>query len=308
MMKKRILEGLRKLWGIPQMQWEITEKIKDQVRILHGELRREQLAACIMNTTTLGISDERYGQENVIVTLTSFGPRLYDTAFAIESIMQQTCRPNRIVLWLAHDDYKRIPRTLRMQQERGLEIRECDDLRSYKKIIPSLREFPNEVLVTIDDDVMYDADVLERLITCWQSEPQYIYCCRAHRMRLNTNQQFEPYSQWDWGTNEIGPHRLNFFTGVGGVLYPPHCLDERVLDESTFMSICRTADDVWLNAMALLKGTMVSRVSTRNPHGEDYVEGAAARLSNLSTVNASKNDVQLKTVYTKYSLYDKLSK
>ena len=45
--------------------------------------------------------------------------------------------------------------------------------------------------------------------------------------------------------------------GVGGVLYPPHCLDETVLDRPLFMDICPLADDIWLNAMARKKGTPV---------------------------------------------------
>ena len=39
----------------------------------------------------------------MIVTLTTFGQRLNDVYLAIESIMQGSLLPNRIILWLADD-------------------------------------------------------------------------------------------------------------------------------------------------------------------------------------------------------------
>lgn len=38
-----------------------------------------------------------------------YSERLLDVAFSIESIMQQTMKANRIILWLAHDDFVHIP-------------------------------------------------------------------------------------------------------------------------------------------------------------------------------------------------------
>lgn len=308
-MKQKILNLLRKLLGIPQIQWELAELKQNQ--LIKSEYRQFQLWEHILHDTESGITSKKYANADIIVSLTTYGRRMKEAALAIESIMQQTTKANRIVLWLAHEDYKHIPQSLRILQARGLEIMECDDLLSYKKIIPSLIQFPDDVIITIDDDVFYSPDALENLISAYLEAPQHIHCLRAHRVKTDANGIILPYNQWEWGVSEPGPNRRNFFTGCGGVLYPPHCLDEEVLNESVFMKICKHADDVWLNGMALKKGTLVSKVLTRNPNGEDYVLNERAQADGLFQINMRNqmlNDIQLKDVFTKYSLYNKMTR
>lgn len=306
-MKQKILNTLRKLFGIPQMQWQLNQLQSNQMT--KSDYRQFQLWDQILHEQEPGVTNDKYSDATVTVSLTTYGRRMKEAALAIESIMQQTMKANRIVLWLAHEDYKHIPQSLRMLQARGLEIMECDDLLSYKKIIPSLRKFPDDVIITIDDDVFYSPDALDNLVSAYLEAPQHIHCLRTHRVKTDANGIILPYNQWEWGISEPGPNRRNFFTGCGGVLYPPHCLDEEVLNESVFMKICKHADDVWLNAMALRKGTLVSKVLTRNPNGEDYVLNERAQADGLFQINIRDqmlNDRQLKDVFTTYSLYDKI--
>ena len=262
----------------------------------------------ILHDTTLGVSSVSYANREVIVSLTSYGKRLGDVAFAIESIMQQTMKPNRIILWLAHQDSNNVPISLKRQQDRGLEIEYCDDLRSYKKIIPTLRKFPQAVIITIDDDAIYDFDLIERLINAYRSAPECIHCARAHRMKLSNTGKLMPYKDWEWTIKEIGRHPMNFLTGGGGTLFPPDSLDAEVLNETVFMDLCPYADDVWLNAMAIKKGTILSRIQTRNPQGEDYISNMGVQEGALWHVNFDQglNDVQIDAVFTKYGLYEKL--
>lgn len=48
-----------------------------------------------------------------------------------------------------------------------MEIAYCPDYRSYKKIIPTLRKYPEDVIITIDDDVLYGHETLEYLINAY---------------------------------------------------------------------------------------------------------------------------------------------
>lgn len=300
-MKKRLLDALRRLFGITQMQWDLTTRLCK----LLSEERRLQLWSHILSDTQLGVSDQKYADCQIIVSLTSYGKRVQDVAFAIESIMQQTLKANRIVLWLSHDDYKHLPEALMLQQKRGLEIRECDDLLSYKKIVPSLIEFPNDAIITIDDDLMYDFDLLERLIRAYQLQPQYIHAARIHRIKYEANGYPAPYNSWNWQVPEKGPHPLNFFTSGAGTLFPPCSLDKEVLNQSVFMDICKYADDVWLNAMARKHGTLVNKVETRSSVSEDYVPNESVQDLSLRQKNVegpALNDVQIKSVFLKYNL------
>ena len=88
--------------------------------------RKDRLTELALCSSTKGISKERYCQKEVIVSLTTYGKRLYDVYLAIESIMQQSMKPNRIVLWLGDELKNRpLPRILGFQQQRGLEIVFC---------------------------------------------------------------------------------------------------------------------------------------------------------------------------------------
>lgn len=48
-----------------------------------------------------------------------------------------------------------------------------------------------------------------------------------------------------------------FATGVGGVLYPPHCMHTEVLNKEAVLSLCLRNDDVWLKMMQVLNNCPV---------------------------------------------------
>lgn len=98
------------------------------------------------------------GDRELIVSLTSYGCRVNSVALTIESIFQQTVKPNRIILWLSSDEFlclEDLPYSLRKLQERGLDILFCEDIRSFKKLIPTIKLYPEADILTIDDDVLY---------------------------------------------------------------------------------------------------------------------------------------------------------
>ena len=117
----------------------------------------EELTEKALFSKELGINREKVCEHEVIVSLTTYGKRLYDVYLPIESIMQGSLKPNRIILWISEDlKGKELPITLQRQQKRGLDIRYCKDIRSYTKLVPALKCFPNACIITIDDDLIYN--------------------------------------------------------------------------------------------------------------------------------------------------------
>lgn len=273
-------------------------------------VKKMLLEHSILNGEKSGISDEIYvpGQR-IIVSLTTYSKRIYDVALTIESLMNQTMLANDIVLWLDHSfQDKGLPTSLQLQQKRGLKIKFCEDLRSYKKLIPALKEYPNDAIITVDDDLIYEYDLLENLIRAYQKDQRYIYAHRQHLMRLKDDYTLMPYHTWPQSKYIPEPNRLAFPTGCGGVLYPPKAFDDDVLDQATFMDICSTADDVWFKAMALKNGTLSCGVFSHN-YGGDFIVNPAVQdigLFNVNTVGQHANDTQLDAVFKKYNLFKKL--
>ncbi len=259
-----------------------------------------------MNNKESGITNELYNTESFTVSLTTYDKRIFDVYLTIESIMQQTLKANRIVLWLAEEEFNpnNIPETLKFQQKRGLTIKFCKDIRSYKKLIPSLKEYPNDVIITIDDDVIYNIDLLEKMIRSYQNDPQYIYFNRGHLITFNKNGSIAPYKYWKWQTNETRPSHLYMPTGVGGVLYPPGSFNEEVFNEEIFMTLCRSGDDIWFKAMSYLNNKQAKRIKTKSNLGEDYIENVKMQDIALAQINNGKNqnDEQLKYVFAHYNI------
>lgn len=301
-MKKKIVDFVQGVTG--------TKAIKKQISSLRQKLlfenRKNQMIEHILHDSESGITSEKYAGHNIIVSLTSYGKRIYDVALTIESIMQQSMKANKVILWL-DDSYQNLtlPQSLFKQQKRGLEIAFCKDIGPYKKLIPALCRYPNDAIITIDDDAIYDFDLLERLIIPYLADPSYIYCHRYHKMKFSESGSLLPYNQWDQHCKDKSPSHLNFATGVGGVLYPPNALDEEVKNEKVFMDICKFNDDIWFKAMAIKKGTKVKKVFTRNAACSEYVLNKDVQdigLQNINVKGAMLNDTQIKDVFHKYNL------
>lgn len=258
------------------------------------------------NSKEVGIIAEKYCDVEIVVSLTTYGKRIHDVYLTIESLMQQSRKANRIVLWLSEELKEvQLPMTIMSQKARGLEIHYCKDIKSYKKLIPSLIMFPNDVIITVDDDVLYDYDLLDKMVSSYLINPNYIYFNRGHKIKFRSDNQIEEYNNWEWNTTYLEASPLNFPTGVGGILYPPKCFNEEVFNEEVFFDICKFADDVWFKAMALLNGTQTKRVFTRNIKGEEYIENPNEQDKGLGSVNnlLKQNDVQIKAIFDKYNIY-----
>jgi len=272
-------------------------------------LKSERLNELAINCKDKGISNEKYCDNEIIVSLTTYGERIRTVHLSIESIMQQTVKPNKIILSISEElKSSNLPQVLLNQQKRGLEINFCKDIRSYTKLIPALKMYPTASIVTIDDDHLYNYDLIENLINEHKKNPNLILAARIHRMKIISNNKLEKYNKWleRYEGQDVSP--LNFPTGIGGVLYPPKCFNEEVFNEEVFFSICKYADDVWFKAMALLNGTMSKKLFIIEETGADNYCIDNTQKVTLSHINRDKNmnDIQIKAVFDKYDLYKKL--
>lgn len=209
-----------------------------------------------------GVSEHKNGQE-VIVSLTSYPGRIDVVWLAIETLLNQTFKPDRIILWLAESQFPNklgdLPQNLLVQQNRGLEIHFCDDLRSHKKYFCTMQENPEALVILADDDAFYPRDMIEQLMDLHLKYPEDII---SSTVAVCDDPETLPDK---WGRPKPDDrilHELNIqpFSG-SGTLYPPHCLDEEYfLNRDLIMNLCPNADDLWLFYMASRVQTRVSAV------------------------------------------------
>ena len=287
--------------------------IRETAHCVHNlkyDMRAQYLTDKAINCTKRGVSDEDYGNE-LIVSLTTYGKRLYSVHLAIESIMQGSVLPNRIILWLGYElQDTPLPAVLRNQMKRGLEIKFCKDVRSYTKLYPALCNYPDADVITIDDDIIYNYDLVEALVEAHRAYGDCIVARRIHKVVMGDDGKPVAYNNWKWTGGDWTPSLLNFLTGVGGVYYPAGSLDKEVLREEVFTDICKYADDVWFYAMAVKKGTKVMRVRAVSTTGEDYLLNESVQDMGLCKTNVDNglNDRQIAAVFARYNINEILVK
>ena len=156
-------------------------------------------------------------QEKITVSMTSYGNRLNLVHIAIKSIMEQTRKADAIVLYLAEDDsLKKIPQEEELTKA-GLRIeRHVRDLKSHKKYFYAMQEYSESLIVTVDDDTIYDENLLEDLYKEHLIYPKSVICRRGHRM-TKRNGEIAPYDLWEGCVRSEIPEKGICATGVGGI-------------------------------------------------------------------------------------------
>ena len=91
----------------------------------------------------------------VVVSLTSIPSRLKTLHLVIRSLLAQDVSPKKILLWLHEDLETALPSKLQQLICDRFEVRFSGLTCSHRKLIHSLEAFPEEVIITCDDDLMY---------------------------------------------------------------------------------------------------------------------------------------------------------
>lgn len=238
----------------------------------------------------------------VIVSLTSYPARMNSIIYTLRSLMNQTLKPDKIILWLTESQYPRreadIPLEILKLRKYGLTIEWYDrPIRSYTKLIPAFQQYPNAIIVTVDDDIQYRKDWLEGLYNAYLKNPDIVHTYASHRVTI-TDTQIAPYNSWKDVKKESSSY-ANLIMGVGGVLYPPGILHPDVLREDLFMSCAPTVDDLWFWAMAVRNRVKIHVLYNRNSKTIP-VPNVNNQFALYNENSIGKNDEYLKNIIKRY--------
>jgi hypothetical protein len=241
--------------------------------------------------------------KKLIISLTSYPPRFKTLSLTIKSLLLQSMYFDDVILWIAYQDKELLPTDVLVLQKFGLKIEYCEDLKSYKKIIPTLLRNPEAIVVIADDDVYYWKSWLAELVTAYDRTKVEVLCHRAHLITLNDNGEPKAYSQWKGETCSHESSNLIFPTGGGGVLYPPGVFGPDVINKELFMKLCPSADDVWLYWMASIGGAVFRKIGPRHR----FVAWGGSQEVALFKTNAinGENDCQVKNMINSYGWQSK---
>lgn len=257
----------------------------------------------------LGIKriSETNRKPKIIVSLTSV-PKRFDTLYlTIESIFNQTLQPDKIVLYLGNNTKSiMLPKKIKKLVKRGLTIEYRDDskLGPHTKYFYALQEYKNDIVVTFDDDILYDKYLIEELYSSYLKFPKCISSVRPHKIVFTENKEIDNYNKWIFDYNEadsLTPSYLLCQTGVGGVLYPPNIYPKKVFNKELINSKFKRNDDLYLYFNQVLNGIKVVR-SGEKQYFLDTIEGTQDDGLVVTNLFGGGNDEIIKKLVKHYNI------
>lgn len=275
----------------PPAKW-----IHDAVRIY-----RELKLVGALTLPPNGDTATQLGSSDLIVSMTSHPARIRHAWRSIETILRQSTQPGLTVLVLAEEEFPRreLPRKLRIQQRRGLEILWVGrNGRSFDKLLPARKFFPNSHIITVDDDLYFPPNLVSSLWSTALMHPGTIIGARGWRV-LPTPSDDEVHFGTGWVRAEPGDSGSGLhLPGGNGCLYPPNSLDAEVDNLDLALRLAPTNDDIWFWIHAIRAGSNFVCLGM-GPHLQ---VGPQRGTYALSKVNRVGQEAQFRAVVSHFSL------
>ncbi|MBE4370748.1 glycosyltransferase family 2 protein [Vibrio parahaemolyticus] len=175
---------------------------------------------CHDQETYLHTLKKFYHNDNpIVISLTTYSKRINTVDLVITSLLNQSIAVDKIILWLDQDEFtiESVPSSLKALLCERFAIQFCPNYKSYKKLIPTLREYPEATIITFDDDIAYPVNQVEKLLLVHYENPNAVITNVARNILVKDG-RLQPYSSWLHAFDEqIGKPLSSLLPiGVGG--------------------------------------------------------------------------------------------
>ncbi len=279
--------------------FSLLEKNAVALNLLKTAIEKKNRAfhrAKIEYENSLPIEENQNIAHDVIISLTSYPDRLDGIHLVIRSLLHQSLMPEKIILYLGTDTKESdIPKRLRKLEQYNFEIRTgVENLMPHKKYFFAMKEYPDKVLITVDDDAIYDHDLVADLMASYKKYPRCVSARRTNLMTKRPDGTLNKYKNWKWEfTHQLVPSYSLLATGCGGVLYPPHILPEEAFDVEAIKKYSLNTDDIWLKFMELKNGVKVVFTNSDVVHPLPLRFTQESGLLQTNTKGENRNDINI---------------
>lgn len=304
-----------------------VRQLKWDLRVLRGKI---DLITNTINNATIQITSAIHnepastnlGIKGLIASVTTLPHRLPLVHYAIESILNQTLKPELIVLWITDkiDEKKMITPELKSLKKRGLIIKKVRDVGPHTKLVYALHDHPDKKIITFDDDIVYPNNMIQYLWASHIQYPQAVICNWGRELafdakgkvlgvrdgKLLTPPTLELEIEQPQKFNSK-PNILAFPYGTSGVLYPPKSLHSSVLNVEKFSRLCPKEDDIWFKAMSILNKTPVVVTNLGINPMHHCITGSQQEALRHENHGEGGNLLQMQKVFESLNLYSILN-
>ena len=190
----------------------------------------------------------------IIISMSTMPWRCQNIKATVDSLFSGLVKPDKFILYITHDDFKEIPAHLvkLMEENKNFEVHWSD--KNYKvatKLLPALKEYPDDIIINVDDDYTYSPDLVKNLYHSHLLDKTAVITVAGHRIGMSPegylyNAGCYTYNKFD----TLVKFRTKGFDIMHlsghGTLYPPHIFDDTdVFNDEERMKHWATQDEMW---------------------------------------------------------------
>ena len=249
---------------------------------------------------------KNHKKQQIIVSLTTFPARILCASKVIRSMLHQTVRADKVILCLAEEQFpeRKLPKEITDIKNHRFQIIWGEDLKPHKKYYYAMKMYPESIIITVDDDIYYPDNLLEKLVESYKKFPHAVSCLRGHTIKIEKDGKFASYAEWHNYKKIIGePSLLVLPTGVGGVLYPPRIFPQELFDAEAIRKTCLMTDDLWLKWWQLVN--KVPCVLVQEDFELAYIEQSQEQALWKTNVDGNQNETNWKNITEFYAKHDR---
>ena len=198
----------------------------------------------------------------LIISCTTTNKRLKYLFHTLLSIEAQSLVPDLIFLNVSEDPYlldeglTEVPKWL-SRINLKIEVNWVPNTGPYRKLLPTINCISeNDIVVTIDDDVLYHQHWFRTIIDVCIDNPEVIVTGRARIIKKNFLGRYVNYDGWKMANNRMQSIRL-LPIGIDGVAYRKKLINLKFLNDSAFLKVAPKTDDLWFKCATSLEGVEV---------------------------------------------------
>lgn len=251
--------------------------------------------------------------KKVIATFATYPARIEAAYLVLKNILtQQTRKPDLVILnvYEGHFPGRKLPDKFNeFIKRKDFEIHWYEsDMRSYRKFLYTFKKYPNDIVITLDDDIHYPKRLIEHLLEGHEKWPDAIIASAVFMMTFNDNGVPLPRWNWLWEETKFSknfPSKwLYFGSGSGTLFIPKQIMTKKfpLLDEEKIKREAPTNDEAWLNVARIINNVKVVLYSPLYTVDDKVIENTA-HLGLHRTLNNTPEEFELhNTLLERYGI------
>lgn len=187
----------------------------------------------------------------------------------LASLLGQTVKADKIIVQLPRQKFQNRQFCFNFLEmiDQGIEVRWCEDCGRYNSLLPTLTDYPQDIIVTCGCGNVYPENFLADLLAAWRGHPQDIICmATAKAVRKNGRLEYE----FGKDAYYVDGSLLNIPVSQAGMLLPPGAFGKIALNTDICLRRAFTFPDLWIWLMAIVHKRKVRRLTPAGKCGWIY--------------------------------------